>query len=123
MKEFKKTNQKMSKRTKNSEKMIDKLKASRLQLLIAAAAFNLWFNGFYCLAGANYGEDAGNWVLNQLFWFGLVAVAAILISCILKRAWIAAIITVVAGAVILAFIKNPLILSNIGQNIVDTVFK
>lgn len=123
MKEFKKTNQKMSKGTKNSEKMIDKLKASRLQLLMAAAAFNLWFNGFYCLAGANYGEKTGNWILDQLFWGGLVVVAAMLISCLLKRAWVAAIIIAIAGAVILAFIKNPLILSNIGQNIVDTVFK
>lgn len=117
MKEFKKANQ-----NRGTKKMMGKLKVWKIKLMLSAAAFCLWFNGFYCLADANYGEKAGNWILDQLFWVGLVVMAVILISCLLKRAWVGALITAVAGAVILVFIKNPQLLSNIGQNIVDNVF-
>lgn len=70
----------------------------------------------------NYGKVAGNWFLDNLFWVGLVALAIALFKCLISRAWVAAVVTGLAGSIILYFMKNPEKLSDIGEKIATTVF-
>lgn len=71
----------------------------------------------------NYGKTAGEWILANLFWVGLVALAIALFKCLIARAWVPAVITGVAGSIILYFMKDPEKLSDIGEKIATTVFK
>lgn len=71
---------------------------------------------------SNYGETAGKWVLDNLFWIGLVFMAIGLFSCLIKRAWVQAVITGVAGSIILYFMKNPDKLATIGEEIANLIF-
>lgn len=71
----------------------------------------------------NYGKSAGEWILDNLFWVGLVALAIALFKCLISRAWVPAVITGVAGSIILYFMKNPEKLSDIGEKIATTVFE
>lgn len=73
-------------------------------------------------SGVNYGETIGKFILDNLFWLGLVGLALSLFGCLLKRAWVPAIITGLAGSIILFFMKNPEKLASIGEKIANTVF-
>lgn len=74
-------------------------------------------------AAANYGENAGTWVKNQLFWLALIALVIVLVGCLVKRAWVAAIITILGGGVVLYFINDPEQMKTIGENIAKIIFK
>jgi len=45
-----------------------------------------------------------------------------LIGCLIKRAWVPALITGLCGGIILYFVKNPSQLSTIGENIANLIF-
>ncbi|MGN0327241.1 MAG: TcpD family membrane protein [Lachnospiraceae bacterium] len=72
---------------------------------------------------SNYGQTAGEYILDNLFWVGLVFMAIGLFSCFIKRAWVQAVITGVAGSVILYFMKNPDKLATIGESIAQLIFE
>lgn len=95
-----------------------------MKVMLSFMTFSLllWNCGFYSQA-ANYGEKAGNWFLEQLFWIGIAIVAFILVTCLLKRAWITAIITFVCGGIILVVIKEPELIPTVGKNIADVILK
>ncbi len=105
---------------KNKQKKA--IRCKRVMMSLMTFVLLLWSSGFYSLADANYGKAAGSWVLEQLFWIGIVCLAVGLVGCIMKRAWIAAIILVIGGGILLAFMKDPNLISTIGKNIVNTVF-
>lgn len=71
---------------------------------------------------ADYGKKAGTWILDQIFWIGLVVLAIALISCLIKKAWIAAVITVVGGGLVLVFIYDPSKAVEIATNIFTSIF-
>lgn len=79
-------------------------------------------NVVFAAESTNYGKSAGEWILENLFWVGLVALAIALFKCLISRAWVPAVITGVAGSIILYFMKNPEKLSDIGEKIATTVF-
>lgn len=96
-----------------------------VKLMLCVTAFVTWYmsNGIYVSAAtANIGEKAGNWVLDQIFWVGVIALAIVLLTCLIKRAWVAALITGIAGGIILFFIKKPTILSDLGDVIYHAIF-
>lgn len=74
-------------------------------------------NAALVLADTNYGENAGKWVLEQLFWAAVVVVAIALIGCLLKRAFAAGGIVVVVGGLVCYFIKNPTKINSIGGSL------
>lgn len=74
-------------------------------------------NAIISYAGTNYGENAGKWVLDQLFWVAIVFVVIALIGCLSKRAYAGGVITVVVGGLVCYFIKNPTKISAIGNSL------
>ena len=99
-------------------------KIASVKAVMAVLTFAMLFaaNGFYSYAGAkDIGKNAGNWMLDQIFWVALIVIAIILAGCLMNKAWIKAAITIIGGAVILVFIKNPQMLSNIGETLVHDV--
>lgn len=93
-----------------------------VKITLCITAFVTWYlsSGMYVMA-ADIGKKAGEWVLDQLFWVGIIALAVALVVCLMKRAWIAAVITGLGGGVILFFIKNAEILSDLGDAIYRAV--
>ncbi|MDE6529460.1 MAG: hypothetical protein K2K96_01655 [Lachnospiraceae bacterium] len=99
-------------------------KIYRVMMMVSCSIFLFMAHTNVVLAAesTNYGKKAGEWVLENLFWFGLVALAIALFKCLLSRAWVPAIITGVAGAIILYFMQDPEKLADIGEKIATTVF-
>ena len=116
----------MKEKEKTQEKMKKTGKMAAMKAMLGAMTFTvlLTMSGFYSYAGAkDVGKNAGNWILDQLFWLGLVILAIALAACLIKKAWVGAVITIVAGGVILVFIKNPEMVSNIGETLVHDVLR
>lgn len=114
----------MKKEKKMQEKMNCTGKIIGARVVMAVMTFIVLFavNGFYSYAGAkDIGKNAGNWILDQLFWIGLVVLAIGLVACLVKKAWVAAIILFIAGGLILIVIKNPEMAANLGETLVHDV--
>lgn len=79
----------------------------------------LYTNGI--IVSANYGQNAANWMLDQVFWIALVAIIITVAALAAKRNNVAAISVLIVGAVVLYFIKNPTKLSDIGNSIMSNV--
>lgn len=100
-----------------------KIRVAALKAAMHLTVFTGFFAamGFYSLASTDYGEKAGGWILEQLFWVGLVVLAYGLIKCLVAKAWVQAIIVTVCGGVILFLIKQPDILENVGSALWNNV--
>lgn len=114
------------KKEKNTERtaVIKNSKAviARLAMTVMTFCFLFMAGGFYSYADTgNIGKNAGNWILDQLFWIGLVVLAIGLVGCLVKKAWVAAIILFIAGGLILIVIKNPEMAANLGETLVHDV--
>ncbi len=90
--------------------------------MVAWSFFMLYFGDIMNVYASDYGKKAGTWMLDQIFWIGVVALAIALMSCLLKKAWVAAIITLLAGGLILFFIKSPTTAVEIATNIYQAIF-
>lgn len=80
-------------------------------------------NSMVVFASGNYGQNGANWVLEQIFWVALVAFiigAAVMAA---KKQTIGVVTTILVGAVVCYFIKNPTTLSDIGEKIMDVVLQ
>lgn len=73
-------------------------------------------NGFYSQA-VNLGENAGNWFLDQIFWIAIVIIIIAIVGAAMKRNYVGLIISIIVGAVVLFFIKNPTILATLGEKL------
>ena len=91
----------------------------------ALAALTMFYaNGLVVhAASGNYGQNAALWFLDQIFWIVLAAVVVIAAICILKKNTVGAIVTVIVGVVVLVLIKNPMILTGVGENIVNKILQ
>ena len=97
---------------------------SKMAVASLAMMTMLYANGFVVYAASgNYGKNAAMWFLDQVFW--IVVCAAVVIAAVffLKKNTTGGIVTLIAGAVILVFIKNPTMLSSIGENIMNKVLQ
>lgn len=97
------------------EKRVNSILKTMTVLTMLLGAF--MYNGFYCHASVNFAENAGNWLLEQLFWIGLVALAIALLGCLLKKNYVGAGITAVVGGIILYFVYNPKAIYAIGEKL------
>ena len=100
-----------------------KLRMIAKKVLAALATFFTCFmcNGCYVYASTNFGENIGNWFLDQIYWIALIIVAIGLIGSLIKKAWIGAIISAIGGAIVIAIIVAPEILKTIGENLLNIV--
>lgn len=80
-------------------------------------------NSMVVFASGNYGQNGANWVLDQIFWVALVAFiigAAVMAA---KKQTIGVVTTILVGAVVCYFIKNPTTLSDNGEKIMGVVLQ
>lgn len=86
----------------------------KLSMYLAAFVGMFMYGGFYSEA-ANLAKNASVWVTDQLFWIGFIIVAVVLVGCLLKKAWVQAVIVFVCGAVVLYLIGNPDAIKSVGD--------
>ena len=95
-------NEKEQKRTMQGKSIM--MGISTLALLISNSMVAFASSG-------NYGQNGANWMLDQIFWVALVAFIVGVVT------------TIIVGAVVCYFIKNPTTLSDIGEKIMGTVLQ
>lgn len=80
-------------------------------------------NSMVVFASGNYGQNGANWVLDQIFWVALVAFIIGATVMAAKKQTIGVVTTILVGAVVCYFIKNPTTLSDIGEKIMGVVLQ
>ncbi len=105
------------------EKQTTKLRMILKKIFVTLATFFTCFmyNGCYVHASTNFGENIGNWFLDQLLWIAIIIIIIALVGCLSKKAWIGAIGVIIGGAIVLAIIAAPDTLKTIGQNLWNIV--
>ena len=104
-------NEKEQKRTMQGKSIM--MGISTLALLISNSMVAFASSG-------NYGQNGANWMLDQIFWVALVVGAVVMAA---KKNTIGVVTTIIVGAVVCYFIKNPTTLSDIGEKIMGTVLQ
>lgn len=100
---------------KNQNKT-EKLRKAILKAIMYISVFiGMFMYGGYYSEAANLAQNAANWFIEQFFWIGFIAVIVALATCLVKKAWVQALIVVVAGSVILFLIKSPDVFKSIGD--------
>lgn len=98
-----------------------RVKLLRVWMGITAFTCSFMYGGFYSQA-SNMGEKVAKWGLDQIFWIGLLIIGIALIGCLMKKAWVQAVIIAIIGSVVLFVIKNPDVITRIGEGIGQQVF-
>ena len=107
-------NEKEQKRTMQGKSIM--MGISTLALLISNSMVEFASSG-------NYGQNGANWMLDQIFWVALVAFIVGAVVMAAKKNTIGVVTTIIVGAVVCYFIKNPTTLSDIGEKIMGTVLQ
>lgn len=94
---------------KNSNKIITRLSVFMIMISLYCS------NALYVAAGTNYGENIGKWALDQLFWIAVVVSAFVLLTQAVRRSTTGIISTIIVGALVCFFIKNPTKFETIGN--------
>lgn len=89
---------------------------NRLPVLMAAIL--LLISQAQTAYALEYAQNFAKAASEQLFWVGLVVIIWVVVVCAFKKNFAGAITTLLLGAVILYFVKNPGILEEIGNKIV-----
>ena len=69
----------------------------------------------------NIGQNAGGWILDQLWWVALAIIAFIAVKFLLRKAWAQLIIFLVIAGLVLFIITSPGNLKTIGETIFSIV--
>lgn len=69
----------------------------------------------------NYAENGANWLLDQLFWVAVVVVIIIFIKNLMARNTVSSIVTIIVGAIICFFIRNPRTLETLGTVVANAI--
>lgn len=107
-------NEKEQKRTMQGKSIM--MGISTLALLISNSMVAFASSG-------NYDQNGANWMLDQIFWVALVAFIVGAVVMAAKKNTIGVVTTIIVGAVVCYFIKNPTTLSDIGEKIMGTVLQ
>lgn len=88
------------------EKIKDKIqeKLKNIVLMVLGLVFLV---PTYAFAAPNYGQNFGNYTLTQLFWVAVVFIAVALVGSLVKRNVVGIVVTIIVGAVVVGFIKDP----------------
>ena len=92
----------------------------RAALLIAALAALL---AVPCLAagGNEYAQAGANWVLDGVFWVGIVLVVWGVVKYAAARNITGVVTLVVLGAIVLVIIKQPTLLQTLGEKLMGII--
>lgn len=96
-------------------------KRQRAFLMLSSMLTLFFTNGI--MVSANYGQNAANWALDQAFWVILAVVIVVAAAAAMKKNNIGAIVTLVVGAIVLFFVKNPTKISEIGDSIMGKILQ
>lgn len=80
-------------------------------------------NSMVVFASGNYGQNGANWALDQIFWVAIVAFIVGAAVMAAKKNTIGVVTTLLVGAIVCFFIKNPTTLSDIGEKIMSVVLQ
>lgn len=69
----------------------------------------------------NIAKGASNIILGNLFWVGLIALAFVVLKCLIARNFVSAVVSGICGGIILVFVQNPEFLSALGTTIWNAV--
>lgn len=69
----------------------------------------------------NFGENTASWLTNQLVWVALVIIIAVLAGTLLKRNFVGAIVSAIAGSIVVFFIANPTVIKMLGDTIMHKI--
>lgn len=72
-------------------------------------------------AAENFGENTANWLTDQMVWIALVVIIAVLAFTLIKRNFVGAIISAIAGSVVVYFIANPNVIKTLGETIMNKI--
>lgn len=66
-------------------------------------------------------KGGATWILDGLFWVGVVVVAYVLIKLALAKNITGAVVTIIVGAIVLTIIRAPAILTDLGNIFKDVL--
>lgn len=72
-------------------------------------------------AAENFGENTANWLTDQMVWIALVVIIAVLAFTLIKRNFVGAIISALAGSIVVYFIANPNVIKTLGETIMNKI--
>ena len=102
------------------KKMKEKIteKVSKVTFLLMGLLFLV---PTYVFAAPNYGQNFGNYALDQLFWIAVVFIAGALVGCVAKRNVVGIVVTLIIGVIVLGIIKDPTGLQDVGTSLWNTI--
>lgn len=93
------------------------MKHKKIVVLVLTIVLTLMFS-VTCFAGIeNIGQSATTFIAEQASWIGWGVLAVILISLLTKRAFTTAIITGIAGSVLIYIVSKPEQLKVVGETL------
>ena len=100
-----------------------KRKAEDYKIAILSTTIVSSLYGGQVLASNNkYVQNAGDWLLDGIQYIALVMAAGMLITFLVKRQFMKAIITLISSSIIIAIIFNPGKMKDIGNYLVSIIF-
>lgn len=74
-------------------------------------------------ADANWGENAGTWIKDQVWWLVLAGVVVVAAKLALKKMWVQFGTFLVLAAITLVVVSGPEKLLTVGNAVWDIIFK
>ena len=109
------------KKSHATKRMDGHIKALRFIGFLLIATILLTAPAAASTGAPNYAQNAGQWVLDQIFWVALIASVVVLVKLIIARNFMAMIITGAGCAVALVIIDDPNKLKAVGDAIWSVV--
>ena len=97
-----------------SDKAIKILTLLFLAVLVFSI-FMMFASDAFAAGGPDVGKNIGTWLKDQALWLAIGIIAAVAITFLAKRAWVALAIFIVVSAIVLAIIASPDKLQALGE--------
>lgn len=94
-----------------------KIKENLNKILFLVAGFVFIVPTYAFADGANYGQNFGNYALEQIFYVAVVFIAISLVGCLMKRNVTGIVVTIIIGIVVVGIIKDPTGLQDMGTSL------
>lgn len=74
-------------------------------------------------AAGDWGENAGNWIMDQVWWLALAGVTVVAVKLGMKKMWVQFGAFIALSAIVLVIVKGPEKLESIGNTLWNIIFK
>ncbi|WP_026884250.1 TcpD family membrane protein [Clostridium akagii] len=106
---------------KKIRKMKEKIRGNFSKVVSLILGLCFLVPNYVFAAGPNYGQNFGNYALDQIFWVAVVFIAFALVGCLVKRNVVGIVVTILIGVIVLGIIKDPTGLQSVGTALWNTV--